>query len=248
MDETQLRQALRAMSPRMPGADIESLVAPVTRAWNGHRDDTRLKVTAVMAVLVDAAWPPGYRAGVVHGHGFVADSFAHAVAAQDSDRCDALGQRVLRAVAGTATAVAAMAPTVRDEGPSRHDHLTALGDANWSTEAEYAAIATRVGWTHGYQAGNADAAWSAAGRIIGTVHDLLGEQTVRRAVIDGQPANDWLVRLDVTARENSEYDRPRASAAAQAFAPLRAVHAQPASATHSPVVGDQPHHHQGRRR
>jgi hypothetical protein len=46
----------------MPGADIESHIASVTRAWNAHRDDSRLKVTVVMAVMVDATWPPGYPA------------------------------------------------------------------------------------------------------------------------------------------------------------------------------------------
>jgi hypothetical protein len=229
MDEHAVRQALRDMSPRMPGADVDSLVAAVTRAWNAHRDDTRLKVAAVMAVLVDATWPPGYRAGVAHGHRFVTDYFARTAAGQETGGCDAQGRRVLRAVAGTAVAVAAMAPTVHDEGPSRRDHLTAIGDANWRTEAEYAAIAARVGWTHGYRMGNADAAWSAAGRIIGTVHDLLGEPVVRAAVIGGAPAQDWLTRVDVNSRQHSELDvdRPH-SPAAQAFPQLRAVQATPA--------------------
>jgi hypothetical protein len=109
-------------------------------------------------------------------------------------------------------------------------------------------VAARVGWTHGHQAGNADAAWSAAGRIIGTVKDLLGDHTVRQAVIDGTPATEWLARLDMTASEDSERNRSPRSSAAQAFAPLREVHARPASAAPTPTDRHQPHQHQGRRR
>src|SRR6266508_2857160 len=256
MDEYAARQALRAMSPRMPGADIASLVVPVTQAWNDHRAGGPLMAT--MAVIADATWRPGYTAGTAHGHAFVTDFFATAAQRHltgdasrlnEPSRLNEQSQRLLRAVAGTAAAIAKAEPTVTDEGPSRYDYLTAMGDANGDTDPERAAIAARVGWQHGYHTGDADAAWSAAGRIVSTVKDLLGTDTLQAASLDGLSAKDWLTRLDVTSREHSERDvmYPR-SATAQAFAPLREVRADTARDAAAGPSGTLPQQRQGRRR
>jgi len=224
MNEQAVRQALRAMSPRMPGADIGSLVAPVTRAWNDHRRGGRLMAT--VAVIVDAAWPPGYAAGVAHGHRFVTDFLVRTAQRQlaDAGRLDEQGRRLSHAVLAGASVISGSVVTVANTGPSRYEYLTAMGDANGDTEAERAAIAARVGWTHGYRTGDADAAWSAAGRTLSVVKDLVGTHTIRQVTIDGMRGDDWLAQLDVTSREASAHDaiHPR-SVPAQAFVPLRQV-------------------------
>lgn len=239
MDERATRDALRAMSPRMRGANIETLVEPVMRAWN-DASEVGQRVTAMTAV-VDATWPHGYAAGAAHGHRFVIDYFARAAKetlAGHRHEIDPQSQRMLRAVAGTAAAVARSEPTVTDNGPSRYDYLTATGDANGTNDAEEAAIAARVGWMHGFKAGDADAGWSAAGHVISTVQDLIGEDAIRRAEINGQTGSDWLTRADVGSRTDSEHDvwHPRPSAA-QAFPPLRQVSATPTT-TPAPSTSD----------
>lgn len=250
MDERTARQALRAMSPRMPGADIDALVTPVAQAWNGHIAGGRLLAT--MAVIADATWRPGYTAGTAHGHRFVTDSFtqtARRTLADGADRLAPQAQRLLRAVAGTATAVSTTLSTTVDPGPSRYDYLTAMGDANGVTDADNAAIAARVGWMHGYHTGDADAAWSATARIVDTVYDLLDEDTVERLTLDGLTGDAWLARLGVSAREPSEHDvmYPRSSPA-QAFAPLREVRVTSTVDTTDPTAGNAPPQRQGRRR
>jgi hypothetical protein len=214
------------MSPRMHGAEIEALVEPVMQAWNNA--STTGRRAAAMTAVVNAAWPWGYAAGVVDGHALVTDYFvriAQQTMTQQGTRLDPLSQQMLRAVDGVAAAVSFAWPTVTDEGPSRRDYLTATGDVNGTTDAEDAAAASRVGWTHGYKAGNADAGWSAAARIVSAVGNLVGTDTIERVRIDGQTGSDWLNRVDVDSRS----DPHERSAAAQAFSPLRQVHAAPAS-------------------
>ena len=137
MDKSAMRDALRVMSPRMRGADIEAMIQPVMRAWDDASAAGRRG--AAMTAVVDATWPLGYAAGVVHGHRFVSDYFARIAKqtlAEHGDKLSPQSRRMLRAVAGTAAAVAASTPTASDPGPSRHDHLTAAGDANGTTDAE----------------------------------------------------------------------------------------------------------------
>ena len=250
MDKSAMRDALRLMSPRMRGADIEAMIQPVMRAWN-DASATGRRVTAMTAV-VDATWPQGYAAGVVHGHRFVSDYFARIAKqtlAEHGDKLSPQSRRMLRAVAGTAAAVAASTPTASDPGPSRHDHLTAAGDANGTTDAENAAIAARVGWMHGYKAGDADAGWSAAGHIVTTVSDLIGASTLGYLDINGQTGDDWLIRADIGSRTASERDvwhsRP---STAQAFSPLRQVSATPATDSAHPAPGAAAPQRQGRSR
>src|SRR5579859_6966867 len=116
--EPDVRQALRDMAPRMPGSDPEALTPAVTRAWNNHPGNARPRhAPAVTAVMDDVAWPAGYRAGVAYGHGFVADYVASAARhLRDPLGSDPAGERVLRAIAGSAAAVASLTPTVRDDG------------------------------------------------------------------------------------------------------------------------------------
>jgi hypothetical protein len=249
MDEHAVAQALRAMSHRMPGADIASLVVPVTRAWNGDREGGRL--TATRAVIADAAWGPGYAAGVAHGHQFVTDFFVQAAEQlfdRDSQQVDARAETVLEAVIGAAALVAMAGPTVTDDGPSRRDSLAAMGEVGGDTDAEHAAIAARVGWTHGYHTGDADGGWSAAGHIVGMVEFLLSDETLRLTEVGGVNARDWLIHLDVTSRQHSEHDvaHPR-SAAAQAFPQLRQVSAV-TTETPSVASGNAPQQRHGRHR
>lgn len=249
MDESTIRDALSAMSPRMRGADIEALIEPVMRAWNDASATGRR--VAAMTAVVDATWPQGYAAGVVHGHRFVSDYFARIAKqtlAEHGDKLDPESRRMLRAVTGTAAAVAAW-PPASDASPSRHDHLTATGDANATTDAENAANAARVGWMHGYKAGDADAGWSAAGHIITTVSDLVGASTLGGLDINGQSGDDWLIRADIGSRTASERDvwhsRP---STAQAFSPLRQVNVTPATDSARPAPGGAAPRRQGRSR
>jgi len=66
MDEHTATAALRAITPRLMGAPIETIAAAATTAWNAHSDRTAMQATAVRAV-VDAAWGPGHHAGVRRG-------------------------------------------------------------------------------------------------------------------------------------------------------------------------------------
>ena len=112
-----------------------------------------------------------------------------------------------------------------------------------------AAIAARVGWMHGYKAGDADAGWSTAGHIVSTVSDLVGASALGRLDINGQRGDDWLLRADIGSRTDSERDvwhsRP---SAAQAFSPLRQVNATPATDSARPVPGAAAPQRQGRSR
>ncbi|XVU24284.1 hypothetical protein ACQPZJ_44825 [Actinoplanes sp. CA-054009] len=232
----------------MRGAEIEALIETVMRACNDASVTGRR--VAVMTAVVDATWSQGYAAGVVHGHRFVSDYFARIAKqtlAEHGDRLDPESRGMLRAVAGTAAAVAASAPTARDPGPSRHDYLTATGDADGTTDTENAAIAARVGWTHGYQAGDADAGWSAASHIGTTVSELLGASTVRRLDINGQRGDDWLIRADIGARTASELDiRHPGPLTVVALRPLRQAGATPATDSVRPAPGRAAPQRQGR--
>jgi hypothetical protein len=250
VDKSAIRDALRLMSPRMRGADIEALIEPVMRAWNAAGAPGRH--VAAMPAVVGATWTLGYAAGAVHGHRFVSDYFARIAEqalAEHRDKLDPESRRMLRAVAGTAAAVAAWPPTVIDAGPSRHDYLTAAGDANGTTDAENAAIAARVGWMHGYKAGDADASWSTAGHILTTVSNVVGASTIGRLDINGQRGDDWLNRADIGSRTDSERDvwhsRPPV---AQAFSPLRQVSATTATDSARPAPGAAAPQRQGRSR
>jgi hypothetical protein len=238
MDEQATRQALRSINARMPRADIEALVVPVTQAWNDHISDNRLQAT--IAVIRDATWPPGHAAGVHHGTEFVTHFFAHTarLTLADTSRLDPGSQRLLRSIAGIAAAVEKAPTTVTDPGPSHRELDVALMDITRQSDADRAADAARVGWTHGFHAGDADGAWSATRHMLTAIEDLLGEAGVARATIDGVDGHGWLQATDIDARRNSEQAIRVRSTTAQAFPRLRALDPTAAADMPAPTAGN----------
>jgi hypothetical protein len=93
--------------------------------------------------------------------------------------------------------------------PLTTSYVAVLGDLRDDTEAQRAATAATVAWTHGYRDGWQEAYWS-ANRIINTVRY---QKAAATTVIDGIPGPTWIddraesVRQIACERPNGEQAR-----------------------------------------
>lgn len=260
MDQHSARVALQAVAVRMPGAPADGLVGPAVAAWNSLSTHQPAWADRAAAVL-DVAWGLGYQDGARQGHASAAAVF-HETALTELARVphqggDRAGQQLLWAVAGEAQTIATQASTCTDPGPSHHDYRAAGGDTDLHAEfltgplgihphltaQGRLAEAVRVGWTHGQQAGRADAAWSAAGAVTSAVTKRLGADRVRAASVTGLNGLAWLDKVDRAATAAAQSPTPREQAgngaSVRAFPQLTSVAGRTA-ATAAPPRADCP--------
>ncbi|MDG4784934.1 hypothetical protein O7626_03130 [Micromonospora sp. WMMD1102] len=189
------------------------LATRTAAAWNEARTiaaDDRHRAGA--DAVVDAVFPLGYAAARRAGVEAVADHITAATReavtrlSNDTDP-----GRIVRGLLGRLTAAAhdevrRHAGPAADDGrnrPSPRTYFVAASDNRANTDAQRAAAAAGVAWTHGIQDGWGQAYW-AANRIIIAIRD---SELSATSAIDGIPAVAWLDDLADAARAIAD-ERP----------------------------------------